>query len=186
VGPLGEGAGRRDASSLTESDLLADLRAQYPRLTEGNHRITSPPTGAYNCVAWVNRDTSHWFEPDFTWPDDLYVAEGEPDLDAYVELFRRWGFEECESGDLEAGHLKIAIYATGEYFQHVAKQLPSGAWSSKNGRLHDLRHEGLDALEGSGVLMNARPSVFMRRRDDGDLMPLEERGFLLPSDLPQP
>ena len=103
-------------------------------------------------MAWVDQELDTWFEPGFAWPSDLYVEEGAQDLFAYVEFFRRRGFQLCASPDLEPGFLKIALYAVGEFFHHVAKQLPSGAWSSKNGRLHDLRHDDLSALEGSGVL----------------------------------
>ena len=167
---------------MSHRDLYADLRAQFPGLTDSNHRVTSQPTGAYNCVAWVDRDTATWFEPGFNWPEDLLIDEGQPDLDAYQEFFRRKGFENCESPDQETGFLKIALYAVDGFFHHVAKQLASGAWSSKNGRLHDIRHDDLAALEGAGVLANAAPAVFMKRKYDGADMPLEETGLLMPGD----
>jgi hypothetical protein len=128
----------------------------------------------------VERDFVHWWEPGFHWPQDL-TPHSDGDLDCYIELFRRWGFEPCHSGALEPSYLKIAVYAEGRNFHHVAKQLPSGAWSSKSGALHDLRHDSVGALEGSGVQRMACVAIYMRREYDGtDPMDLEERGFVLP------
>jgi hypothetical protein len=142
------------------------LYAQFSRLDPDNHGITSPPSDEYNCVAWVKRDLRHWWEPGFHWPPDLEPA-GDQDLEEYIELFRRWGFEICGDGSFENGYLKIAIYAEGGRFHHVAKQVPWETWSSKAGPLHDLWHMSLDLLEGVGVWRFARPSVFMRRAYDG-------------------
>ena len=44
---------------------------------------------------------------------------------------------------------KVAIYAIGGRTKHMARQLPSGAWTSKLGDLEDIEHESLSALEGS-------------------------------------
>jgi hypothetical protein len=43
-------------------------------------------------------------------------------------------------------------------------QLPNGEWSSKLGVAHDLRHERLDALEGSIVYFDSATATrFMKR-----------------------
>jgi hypothetical protein len=159
---------------------LDDLYDRFPNLAPENHRITSPHADTYNCVAWVRRDLDEWWEPGFTWPADLPVRE-DADLPAYVELFRRWGYEECDKPDYESGYLKIALYDVDGEFFHVAKQLPDGRWSSKAGVLHDLVHRDLAAFEGSWALRYAQPSVYMRRADDGsDTMTLEKGQLLLP------
>ena len=156
-----------------------DLYAQLPHLEASNHQITSPKTDAYNCVAWVERDLDRWWEPGFYWPRDAPLPNGEEDVDCYVELFRQLGFEPCDGPELEMGFLKIAIYAENDRFHHVAKQLPSGRWSSKAGNLHDFRHDQLDALEGAVLLNRATPAVFMRRRHEPtDTMCLEETGLI--------
>ncbi len=160
---------------------LDDLYAQIPKLRAAVHRITSPDSDRYNCVAWVERDLDRWWEPGFYWPFGSPTPRGDEDLDCYVYLFRKLGFEVCESSTLEPGFLKIALYAEDDEFHHVAKQLPSGQWSSKAGTLHDFKHEKLEALEDSGVMKNARPVMFMRRPFSGsDPMALEESGLLLP------
>jgi hypothetical protein len=159
---------------------LDDLYARFPALDEHNHRITSQDTDDYNCVAWVERSLHAWWEPGFCWPDDLEVPD-DGDLEAYVELFTRWGYERCPDPAFERGYLKIALYARDQNFFHVAKQLRDGSWSSKAGVLHDLKHSELAALEGSWALEFAIPVIFMRRCDDGlDPMTLEAGGLLLP------
>jgi hypothetical protein len=124
-----------------------------------------------------------WWEPDFKWPDDVPVPLGAADLDCYEALFRKWGFEVCATPDLEAGYLKIALYAAGPHgneFEHVAKQLPSGAWSSKGGPLWDFRHGGLDAVGECGIMRNAKPTTYMRRPYDGtDQFEMEENGIVV-------
>ncbi len=163
-------------------DALADLYAVCPRLRDSSHRITSQPTDSYNCVAWVKRDIRRWWQPEFYWPDEVPKPDpwDDEDLWAYVALFEWMGFERCENGALEQGFLKIVIYANGDEFQHVAKQLPSGAWSSKMGELHDLRHDHVEALSGAGLLKSAMPRHYMKRPYDGmDPMQIEETGLLL-------
>ena len=73
----------------------------------------------------------------------------------------------CGDDVLEEGHLKIAIYSKDGMFQHVAKQLPSGAWSSKVGPRHDLRHDNFELLEGVGVWDGASVELFVKRPFDG-------------------
>ena len=157
---------------------LDDLYARFPGLDAGNHRITSTDTDDYNCVAWVRRSLDEWWEPGFTWPADITIPD-DGDLEAYIELFRRWGYERCPDAAYEKGSLKIALYANDKDFLHVAKQLNDGTWSSKAGLLHDLKHCDLSAMEGSWALEFASPTVFMKRLDDGlDPMTLEH-GHLL-------
>jgi hypothetical protein len=160
---------------------LDDLYAQCVRLDATNHRITSRPTGDYNCVAWVQRDLGHWWEPDFYWPPGAPVPAGDEDLEDYVQLFEGLGFATCPDGELQEGYLKIAIYGEGRRFHHVAKQLPSGAWSSKAGPLHDLRHDDPHLLEDVGMWNGARIERFMSKPFDGvDPFELEEHGLVRP------
>jgi hypothetical protein len=162
---------------LTKRDALY---AQLPRLKPGNHQITSDASDEYNCVAWVERDQRRWWEPGFYWPigDDPDPSD---DVGSFVEQFRRLGFEICDSPDLEDGYLKIALFVEGGNFQHVAKQLPSGRWSSKAGPLHDIRHDSLDVLDEVGMWRKATAMVFMKRPYDGeDPFELEEGELVLP------
>lgn len=159
-------------------DKRADLYAQFPSLTATEHRITSEPVDDYNCVGWVNRLTNSWLEPGMFWPTGVPEPENDDDVDCYIALFERWGFVRCDTPDYEPGFLKIALYTVGQSFQHVAKQLRDGHWSSKAGVLHDLRHATLSALQPSGIMRNAAPSIFMKRIDNGEDMSLEETGLI--------
>ena len=148
---------------------LAALYDRLPQLAASPHTITSEPTDRYNCVAWVFRDFSHYYAPGLYWPADQPPPAGDDDLEDYVSLFSSRGYTECTTSELEPGFLKIAIYAKGQTFHHVAKQLPDGGWSSKLGEAHDLLHQELGALEGSIVFFDEATAVrFMKRPFDPD------------------
>lgn len=168
------------------------LYAQLPRLSQAthgtDHKITSEPTDGYNCVAWVDRKMDEYLDPQTCWwPKAVPTPKPyEKDLYCYVSYFEYRGFVASDSADLEPGFLKIAIYAVDGNFQHVAKPLPSGRWSSKAGALHDMWHTDLDAFDGSPMMAYAGPVMYMKREYDGeDPMTLEEHGAFAP-DPPAP
>jgi hypothetical protein len=68
-------------------------------------------------------------------------------LAAFVAAFEALGYEECDTGALEDGYKKIAIYANSAGPQHAARQL-HGRWTSKLGKDADIQH-ALDQLEGA-------------------------------------
>jgi hypothetical protein len=185
-GGRGTTLSRSLAAAISRAPGMTDLLnvyARMPRLQDSAHGVTSEPTDQYNCVAWVERDFAHWWQPEFDWPNDLQCPPpGEPDLPCYVSLFRRWGFEPCETDDFEPGFLKIAIYSKDGFFHHVAKQVPPIRWwSSKVGAAHDFKHERLDALYESLWFDAAEVTHFMKRAYDlNDDFALEVNGLLLP------
>jgi hypothetical protein len=58
------------------------------------------------------------------------------------------GYTKCDSPALEPGFEKLAIYGDRLGFTHVAKQLPTGVWTSKLGAWEDIEHNNPEALEG--------------------------------------
>ena len=67
-----------------------------------------------------------------------------------IEAFETLGFERCGDGLLEAGIEKLAVYCSSAgAWTHAARQLPSGAWTSKLGACEDIEHEHPDHLGGS-------------------------------------
>lgn len=71
------------------------------------------------------------------------------------------GFARCEDDALEEDHEKIAVYVDAEGRVHAARQLDALYWTSKLGRLHDIRLP-LRALEeeyGAAVTFMRRPRV---------------------------
>ena len=112
----------------------------FPRLTPANHRVTSPATSSYNCIAWAAGDTTHWWQPGVFWP----VSSSRDDfgLAALEAAFRALGYADCGDDDSpEPGFEKVALYGNVEFYSHAAKQLPTGKWTSKLGREVDIEHD---------------------------------------------
>jgi hypothetical protein len=111
----------------------------FPRLTPRNHRVTSPATTDYNCVAWSAQDTGRWWQPGAYWPLDVTADEyGLPILE---QAFQSLGYESCGDGSLEPGFEKVALYGSANSYSHVARQLPDGRWTSKLGGGEDIEHD---------------------------------------------
>jgi hypothetical protein len=102
------------------------------------------------------------------------------DLGEYVDLFQSLGFVQCLDGLLEPSQEKIAIYADGDDFQHVAYQRIDGSWSSKLGKLNDVRHD--DAAWVSGPSPFEYPPVhsYMSRPRQPHRLADSAAGLLLP------
>ena len=84
-------------------------------------------------------------------------------LDAFVEVFRILGYDCCVDGTLEDGFEKVAIYQSPHgVVKHMARQLPTGRWTSKIGQLEDIEHAdpgGLEGLEYGAVVQYMRRAV---------------------------
>jgi hypothetical protein len=65
----------------------------------------------------------------------------------FVRVFETLGYKTCENPEVEPQREKVAIYAKGSVVKHMARQLPSGDWTSKCGKFVDINHD-LSALEG--------------------------------------
>jgi hypothetical protein len=128
-----------------------ELETRFPRLVGSGYRITSPETPDYNCIAWAAADEHHWWQPDpfhqYFWPDGVARSY---ELAAYLEVFARLGYVQCESAELEAGFEKVAIYRGFDGFpSHMARQLPDGSWTSKLGSSFDIVHPQTVHVEGN-------------------------------------
>ena len=110
---------------------------EFPRLTSANYRVTSPPTSDYNCIAWSLGDSERWWQAGQFWP---FPVEGS-DIGTLVRVFQHLEFEVCSDCDVENGYGKVALYAQGSVYTHAARQLHSGKWTSKLGRLEDIEHD---------------------------------------------
>ena len=142
------------------------LAAAVPGLRGTEFAITSAVDPAYNCIAWAAGSTTEWWQPGYAagvWPER---AAKEHIVAAAIEALATAGYEPCRNGDLEDGVEKVAIYGIGERFAHVARQLPSGRWTSKLGKAWDIEHE-LGALAGSanagGAVQYGEVAAFLRR-----------------------
>lgn len=119
----------------------------FPALKTTTFAVTSPQDTRYNCIAWALEDKGRWWWPGqpYYWPKG---APSTPDAAAFVAAFALEGYHECDSEQLEIGYQKVALYtnARGEP-THAARQMSSGLWSSKLGKLEDIIHT-LKGLEG--------------------------------------
>lgn len=142
------------------------LEKYFPRLKGAGYLIRSDQADRPNCVGYA-LGSNLYFDPvglgggigGYFWPHGIATDDS---VNSWCELFALFDFARCEDGALQDGIEKIAIYAdaNGEA-AHVARQLPSGAWTSKLGFLEDIEHDSLEALVGDDY---ATVSVYMRRR----------------------
>ena len=137
------------------------LETGFPQLLLDGYAITSPPDRRYNCIAWAAGDQTRWWWPDASecgyWPDG--VAR-EWTTSAFIAAFATLGYVACESGELEDGVEKVALYVANGRATHAARQLAEGAWTSKCGRAEDIRH----ALNGLAGNVYGEPTIFLTRQ----------------------
>lgn len=134
---------------MQEADIKAHLEATFPKLTQSGYKKTSPQNPRYNCIAWAADDDAFWWEPrkfpGSYWPPGISMS---PTLEAYIEAYAVNGYELCDGEELEDGFEKVAIFLKGSVPTHAAKQLETGAWTSKLGESFDIQHNALSGVEG--------------------------------------
>jgi hypothetical protein len=142
--------------------MMKNIIDLFPHLTEGSFSITSPEDVRYNCIAWAAGDDGTWWWPDNFfigyWPSDVPRKET---LESFIRLFESSGYSPCNSAGLEDGFEKIALFVDPQGMPtHAARQLSSGKWTSKLGKLEDIEHNTLEGLSGSSY---GSVSVIMKR-----------------------
>jgi len=138
-----------------------EIERDFPRLFDSGYSIESPATPFYNCIAWAADDTSRWWWPDDTsyWPS---AAPRTETIETFVKAFESLGYTVCENADYEAGFEKVSIYINHDGTPtHAARQLADDVWTSKIGKLEDIKHriDGLDSpLYGRVTRLMKRPA----------------------------
>ena len=132
---------------------LMSPHTRFPNLITDGYSIASPQTETYNCIAWAAGQTDRWWwpgppgPPHSYWPPDI---PWDASADCFALAFGTLGYEPCQDDSYEAGYEKVALYAdTGGGVTHMARQIPTGLWTSKLGRSFDIEHRSLHGLEGS-------------------------------------
>jgi hypothetical protein len=152
---------------MDERDL--ELEEDCPGLRDCEYKITSPKDPKYNCIAFAAGDTSQWWEDvrvkGYYWPPGAQSADT---LQGWMRIFELHGYIETDDRSLEIEYEKIAIYASADGPEHVARQKASGAWTSKAGRGVDMEHT-LESLEGN--LYGKVVKVMKRKCQDGKRVP---------------
>ena len=137
----------------TSEELIEALgdgwQQKWPNLENDEPSIESEATEEYNCVAWALGITDENWDPvsaAYDWPR---AAPRSLLLTTFITVYRSHNFEVCQDESLESALEKIALYADDSgLFQHVARQLPEGNWTSKLGDLVDISHKTPRGLEG--------------------------------------
>jgi hypothetical protein len=145
-----------------------EIDADFPQLVTDGYSITSQDTSDYNCFAWASHDTSEWWSPliGYYWPPANVVPRNNR-LETVIKVYAYEGdFVPSDNCDLEAGIEKIALYVNVQgNVTHVARQLPSGLWTSKLGVMEDIQHNRLSSLEDEGISPDhyGKAITFLRR-----------------------
>ena len=140
-----------------------DIERSFPALRSGSWTITSPADPGYNCAAWAAGEMDRCCDAVPSggnyWPPSV---PRELSLTTLTAAFGSVGFTVCDTVDLEEGLEKLALYADEHGVPtHVARQLPSGSWTSKLGASEDIEHRVLAALEGT---LYGKVARLLRRR----------------------
>jgi hypothetical protein len=124
----------------------------FGKLNSQNHIQTSPETNSYNCIAWAAGEDHRWWQPNvpaflgYYWPSD---APSGMHIDCLIGAFQTLGYAPCANGSHEAGMEKVALYAKPDgTWSHAARQLGTGKWTSKLGKLEDIQHDDPAVIEG--------------------------------------
>jgi len=136
----------------------------FPRLQVDLSAITGPSTRDYNCLAWALEFTDDWWWPTGQkggWDEGVVREET---VGAFVQLFGKRGYVDCDNAELEAGYTKIAIYVKERRPTHVARQLTDGFWTSKLGEGPCVTHRTLQSLEGIYNTGYGLVAVVMKRK----------------------
>ena len=145
-------------------EALPHLEKLFPSLAESGYSKSSEQDPFYNCFAFAVHDTGQYWQKvpvkGYYWPLDR-----DDRLEDWIGALALNNFKPTDDPGLEAGFEKVCIYvnASGSP-EHVARQLESGKWTSKIGKLEDIQHDTLMGLEGAEY---GTPTIIMRRRRVG-------------------
>ena len=141
-----------------------------PYLRGESYVLTSDKDPRYNCVAFAVGDlTQFWYDVNingYYWPPGARSADT---IEGWVDVFEIHGYRKTDDRSLEVEYEKVAIYASADGPEHVARQRASGMWTSKAGKGRDLEHE-LEWLEGD---FYGRVVRIMKRKCQGGKRVLE-------------
>ena len=124
-----------------------EIEEMIPGLMASGFQITSPESRIYNCIAWaVGYDNDWWSHlPGYYWPE---WAPRSPEIEALVQVFAGLGYVICDNEEREEGYDKVALYDRDGLWQHAARQLEDGRWTSKLGPFEDITHSSPEDVAG--------------------------------------
>lgn len=141
--------------TFESKDLVISL---FPGLaTDCHFKITSPHDESYNCIAWAyfinnkwmwpNTGDNNFFDGTHFWPTNEIITE---EVCHFIDAFKLQGYEICNNWEKEKGFRRIALYVEKgtNICTHASRELSSGIWVSKLGKLVDIEHGNPYTIEG--------------------------------------
>ena len=137
----------------------------FPDLHRTGYEVTSKEDDFQNCIAFAAGKAQGVWIPyagnGYYWPPGL---PRKTDVDTFVKLYElEAGYAPCETGELQDGFEKVAIYVdSNNEVTHAAKQNNDGTWTSKLGDWEDIRHHALEGVCGQDPAYG-KVAKFLRR-----------------------
>src|SRR6266436_2853677 len=130
---------------------IATIETWCPRLRGTNWRIASRPRKRYNCIAWAVGDTLQRWDlgKGNHWP------QGVPQRYNFGCLVRAYiaaGFSVCTTTEgrvFDAAYETVVLFEKSGLWEHAAKLLKNGMWSSKLGDCEDIEHSTPESVGGT-------------------------------------
>ncbi len=154
-----------ELGQAARNDLACEPTSREFSLTWNLPRTKSQVRKTSNTIASRGQQVPWKFAASGAAPSPFYYWPVEPreeTVAGFIKAFGQLGYAVCDTSDLEPGYERLAIYADDTNVPtHMARQLPSGHWTSKLGELEDIQHLTLDQLAGSDY---GRVVQFLKRK----------------------
>jgi hypothetical protein len=147
-----------------------DRESAFPNLKRKEYHVTSNETTDYNCIAHAAGVDNKWWWPvkedieGVHWPAEVPREET---IECFVLAFELQGYKLCDNAELEPSFEKVILYIDCDGLPtHAARQLPSGAWTSKLGGWEDIEHATPEALghDLDGIAYGKPAKILKRHR----------------------
>lgn len=149
---------------MTLRHLIASM---FPHLSAEHVVPDSPKDVNYNCVAWALGRNDQWIWPfpsgpwPRAWPDGVPEEET---VEAFSLLLAHYGWQPVAGSVYENFDPLLAdqllLYVHDGSVRHIARYLGDGWWTSKLADFVDIRHRGLNSLQGDAYGL---PELLYRR-----------------------
>lgn len=156
-------------SKMNHKRARAYLVALFRGLRNAQWDIKSKADINYNCIAWsAGEKHRRWDLSDHPgthlpsyWPEGVKKSEG---IAYLIAAMMKEGFVVCEREEAvtyDPEFDTIVVYERDAKWEHAARLLHNGMWSSKIGYFNDIQHDSPEAIAGRDY---GHPFKYMKRR----------------------
>jgi hypothetical protein len=104
---------------------IEEVESLFPALVGTSYSEESDPTDTYNCIAFAFEDYSNWWWPrpgyGIYWPLGFPLSDS---VDVLIDIFKAYGYSECDDSEVERGFEKVAIYSISLRIKRAAHAQP--------------------------------------------------------------